>query len=233
MVDGALDVPPRGLTLRELLSLMVVISQHHMLWLQLGPSALGFSVSELLKDGQVTALCEWAYGYPPGTLGPEGTRGYSFRNRLLDTPSRNATAAVRVLLENAREHLSYMQPKNDRGSVDGVLKGLLRATFQGAGHSPDDPDNDGWVVLFSSPALTEALGYFAIQRGVTVGQSVAEVASAVEGVVYDGQRRVAGNCYQPRLHAYKVLVADAGGLGGGGGAGGPNSCGCGGGEPAI
>ena len=233
VVDGALDVPPRGLTLRELLSLMVVISQHHMLWLQLGPSALGFSVSELLKDGQVTALCEWAYGYPPGTLGPEGTRGYSFRNRLLDTPSRNATAAVRVLLENAREHLSYMQPKNDRGSVDGVLKGLLRATFQGAGHSPDDPDNDGWVVLFSSPALTEALGYFAIQRGVTVGQSVAEVASAVEGVVYDGQRRVAGNCYQPRLHAYKVLVADAGGLGGGGGAGGPNSCGCGGGEPAI
>ena len=83
--------------------------------------------------------------------------------------------------------------------------------------------------LFSSPALTEALGYFAIQRGVTVGQSVAEVASAVEGVVYDG---VAGNCYQPRLHAYKVLVADAGGLGGGGGAGRPNSCG-GGGEPAI
>jgi hypothetical protein len=197
--DGALDVPGRGLTLRELLSLLLIASQHHKLWLQLGPDALGFSASPLLKDGDVTRLCEWAYGYDPETLGPEGTLGYAFRHSMLDTASLDATFAVRSLLVNARAQLAKLDPERDRGSVERIARGLLRATFQGAGHAPDDPKKSGWVELFSSPVLTEALCKFAIQHCVTVGQSVAEVASAVDGVVYDGQGKRAPNCYQPRL----------------------------------
>ncbi len=40
MRAGRRSVPPRGLTLRELLSLLLVNSQHHELWLQTGPDAM-------------------------------------------------------------------------------------------------------------------------------------------------------------------------------------------------
>ena len=115
VLDGTLDVPPRGLTLRELLSLLLVAVQHHELWLQTRPDALGFSVSRLLKDGHITELCEWAYGFDPGTLGPGGARGYAFRHSMLDTPSPPATEAAGALIENVRRQLLNLDPRQGRG----------------------------------------------------------------------------------------------------------------------
>ncbi len=77
---------------------------------------------------------------------------------VLDTPSRLATEACRALLMDFRRRILNLDPLRDRGSVEGIARVLLRATFEGACHCPEYPENDGWVELFSFPALTEALG---------------------------------------------------------------------------
>ena len=196
--DGALQKPERGLTLREQVSLLLVASQHHELWLQLGPDALGFSVSPLLKDVDVTRLCEWAYGYEPETLGPGGSQGFAFRNSILDTPSRYATQQFSALLLRLRDLHLLHELDGSTGPLEQIARGQFLLMFEGAGHGPRAPERNGWVQLGSSPALTEALGNFMVHAGVTVGQSVAEVASEVDGVIRDSQGRVAAPCYQPR-----------------------------------
>ena len=52
--------------------------------------------------------------------------------------------------------------------VQSVFRSLFREMFQGAGHSPDAPDRDGWAELGSSPALTEGLGWISQWNKVTV-----------------------------------------------------------------
>lgn len=228
--DGVLQLPrERGLSLRELLSLQIVASQHTRQWLGLQqPGALGFSGSRILHDGEVSELCEWAFGYTPGSLGPGGALGYSFRNSLLDTPSSRATECATALLQNVRDRLRVKGLERDcmqdhkqgckQDLVQSVFRSLFREMFQGAGHSPDAPDRDGWVELGSSPALTEGLGWISQRNKVTVCDTVECVASAREGadlepVVFDEHGRMAPYSYQPTLLMAKH-AAEAAGAGG-------------------
>jgi hypothetical protein len=220
--DGVLQLPrERGLSLRELLSLQIVASQHTRPWLGLQqPGALGFSGSRILHDGEVSELCEWAFGYTPGSLGPGGALGYSFRNSLLDTPSSRATEYATALLQNVRDRLKSLERDCMQGRkqdlVQSVFRSLFREMFQGAGHSPDAPDRDGWVELGSSPALTEGLGWISQSNKVTVCDTVECVASAREGaepVVFDEHGRMAPYIYQPILLMAKH-AAEAAGAGG-------------------
>ena len=211
-MHGILEIPERrGLTLRELASVLLATSRSSWSLLRdLKSNELGPADAELLKDGSMTELYEWVLDRQPGSLGFINT------NAFLDRPSPEATRAVCLLLACARSELNGLDFDDDQHSVDAIFRAMFRKLLLGAGRSPEDPSQDGWIQPSAEPALTSALGDFSIQCGVTVGQSVAEVAWVSEGVVYDSQKQRAANCYQPRepRHLTPTLAGAAGGGGG-------------------
>ena len=203
LLDEFLPISPRrrGLSIRELVSTLLVTSQHPRVLRLLPPGCLGLESCLLLKDGQLTALYEHFFQFPPGELGPGGRRQppFTFKHAFLDRPSPAATEAAQRLLADARTRLRGLDPERDRAYADCIFQSLFRELLEGAGRSPLSPDKDGWVDVRKEPVLTAALGSFATHCGGTVGQALKAVAWASEGVVYDCQGNKAAPCYQQRL----------------------------------
>ena len=209
LLDAFLLIPPRrsGLSIRELVSALLVTSQHAGRLLPLLPSGcLGLESSLLLKDGEMTALYEHFFQFPPGDLGPGGRRQppFTFKRMFLNRPSPVATAAAQRLLGDARIQLRGIDLERDRASAVCIFRSLFRELLEGAGRSPLSPEKDGWVNVRKEPVLTAALGSYAIHCGGTVGQALQAVAWASEGVVYDGQGNEAAPCYQQRLMIWAI-----------------------------
>ena len=207
LLDGVVHVPQRGLTVRELASVLLVTLQHPDVWPQLGatrPTGLGPSQSLLLKDEAMSRLYEWAFDLESGALGPEGSRipHYTFRDAMLDVPSPAVTERAQELLTTLMSDMAQLdRQKHHQAAVDRSFRNLFHELLFDAGRSPKQPELLGLIPLGVAPALTEALSAFSVQHGVTVGQSVAEVASVREGhesIIYDGRGERAANAYQPR-----------------------------------
>ena len=202
-LDDFLPISPRrrGLSVRELVSTLLVTSQHPRVLLLLPSGCLGLESSLLLKDGEMTALYEHFFHLPPGELGPGGCRQppFTFKESFLDRPSPAGTEAAQRLLADACTRLRGLDPERDRAYADCIFQSLFRELLEGAGRSPLSPDKDGWVDVRKEPVLTAALGSFATHCGGTVGQALKAVAWTSEGVVYDCQGNKAAPCYQQRL----------------------------------
>ena len=202
-LDDFLPISPRrrGLSVRELVSTLLVTSQHPRVLRLLPSGCLGLESSLLLKDGEMTALYEHFFHLPPGELGPGGCRQppFTFKESFLDRPSPAGTEAAQRLLADARTRLRGLDPERDRAYADCIFQSLFRELLEGAGRSPLSPDKDGWVDVRKEPVLTAALGSFATHCGGTVGQALKAVAWTSEGVVYDCQGNKAAPCYQQRL----------------------------------
>jgi hypothetical protein len=176
-------MPARGSTLREIVSQILVTMQFPFLHSVLPSECLGVSDALLLKDGELIALYEWAYGFQTGYLGPSGRcqPAFQFRWAFLDRPSKEASAASLVLVAEAIRDMSLLDWSDERGSCDAIFLKALRRLLDGAGRGPLSPKKEGWIDVRANPALTDALAEFAVHGGVTVGQSVEAVAWAREG----------------------------------------------------
>jgi hypothetical protein len=109
LLGNILEVPERGLTLREAGSVLLGTMQDPELVQLLQDDELGLSNFRLLNDSEFYKLYEWAFDYPTGFLGPGGGHGYSFKDSLLDRPSQLVTAAARKFLAWALEELDDLK----------------------------------------------------------------------------------------------------------------------------
>ena len=170
--DELVEPKKRGLSLREMLSALIVRSQYHQQLEHLPAGCFGTAQSIMLQDGEITALYEFAYGFQPGELGPTGRRQppFCFRLSFLDRPSPAAAGPARMLLAEALAAVGNLDCVCDRVSVVTIFRTMLRKIFDGAGRNPMSEKN-GWINVNANPALTGALAAFA-NYGATVGQSV-------------------------------------------------------------
>jgi hypothetical protein len=138
----------------------------------------------------MSRLYEWAFDLESGALGPEGSRTplYTFRDAMLDVPSPAVTERAQELL---KELMSQMKLQGSDRAFTNLSRNLFRALFVCAGRSPEQPALVGLIPLGVAPALTKALSAFSVLHGVTVGQSVAEVASVrakPDPIIYDREK---------------------------------------------
>ncbi len=160
LLGNILEVPERGLTLREAGSVLLGTIQDPKLLHLLQCNELGLSNFRLLNDGEFYELYEWVFDYPPGCLGPGGREGYSFKNSLLDSPSQHVTAAassylawalaelkkmmgvkldaasVKTLKSSDRLICRTMSVKTLKSSDRLICRTLFKKLFYEAGHSP-------------------------------------------------------------------------------------------------
>jgi hypothetical protein len=229
----------RWFTLREILSQFMVTMLFPSCHSQLQSGCIGVSDALLLHDGDILALIEWLYGFLPGDLGPGGRRQppYLFRQRCLDRPIKEASDAARILVAEAISAVGQLDYIQDRVSCDAEFHTRLRRILDDAGLDPLSPKKEGWIQWIDATAnhaLTEALAFFAVHSGVTVGQSVAAVAWASEGtnpVVYDDRWHAAAATYQPKKR--EVFAAPDSGGAAGGAAAAAAAAACGGGAAAA
>jgi hypothetical protein len=143
-LHGNQDLPERrGFTLREIVSQFLVTMQFPSCHSELRSGCLGVSDALLLKDGDMIALYEYAFGYETGHLGPDGRcqPAFQFREAILDRPSLEASAAAQVLVAEERSDVRQLiwrdvprlEWSHDRGSYDAVFLSALRRLLDGAG----------------------------------------------------------------------------------------------------
>jgi hypothetical protein len=184
-MDNILEQPARGLTFREAASVLLVTSQDPRL-LQLllehtqhGEHArlneLGVAESKLCNDGDMSSLYEWAYSKPPGSFGPGGDKGWSFKYDQLDHPGQNLTCIARSLLRDALAEWAAA-PLQKRGasircteaqSINTIIifKTMFKMLFMHAGHDPENPDRAGCLQVGVDSLFVNALGSFSVHGG--------------------------------------------------------------------
>ena len=143
------DVPEkRGFTLREILSLVVFTMRSPSCPFQLPSRYLGRSKASLLKDGDLIAVYERAYGFQTGCLGPNGScqPAFHFRESFLDRPSREASAEAQILVAEATGVVRHLDWSKDRIAIDAIFQSALRRILDGAGRGPLSPEKEGGLM---------------------------------------------------------------------------------------
>lgn len=211
LISEILRMPPRrGLTLREILSLLVVTKQNlSKLLMHLPSGCLGIKDSLMLSDQQLISLYEYGFVMDPGTLDRTGKTDVIFKSHIQDRPSQRATDRVKLLFMDARNDWNKLDLTRDHTASDYIFRRLVFQIFSGAGLNPMY-DAAGWIDMQTHCHLSDALALLAhythVDR-VSVGQSVELVArvSEFEPVAfYDSDNNVVNNHI---LRLLKDLIA--------------------------
>jgi len=197
--NQVISIPPRGLCLREALSLL----DHHRKSAKRGE--LRASKAPMLRDGELKSLYIWAFGFPGDWLSMDPPRQWSVPDWWVHTP----LPAITRLYEEALEAL-----RKARG--DDEAKQCIRNFMEHAGPGPNVIISDRTGILSKDAcansdqvALATSINSYAVQHGSNVPGSFFNIHHIDSHLRI---READGNESAPRFQPRGSMVSvDAGG----------------------